>query len=109
MAMVVALLVLVAGSVLFHLLTLTYVPHYFDILPMYMVVLAMVPAVMALAGLGPAVPLAASITLYLAQLALGWDLPAEWWSDRPWFFDPFAWQLLFGFGDAKVDNEKLLL
>jgi hypothetical protein len=85
---------------LFHLLTLTYVPHYFDILPMYMVVLAMVPAVMALAGLGPAVPLAASITLYLAQLALGWDLPAEWWSDRPWFFDPFAWQLLFFTGFA---------
>ena len=85
---------------LLHLVTFTYVPHYFDILPMYMVVLAMVPAVMALARLGPAVPLAASITLYLAQLALGWDLPAEWWSDRPWFFDPFAWQLLFFSGFA---------
>ena len=85
---------------LLHLVTLTYVPHYFDILPMYMVVLAMVPAVMALARLGPAAPLAACITLYLAQLALGWDLPAEWWSDRPWFFDPFAWQLLFFAGFA---------
>jgi hypothetical protein len=85
---------------LLHLVTFTYVPHYFDILPMYMVVLAMVPAVMALARLGPAVPLVACITLYLAQLALGWDLPAEWWSDRPWFFDPFAWQLLFVAGFA---------
>ena len=85
---------------LLHLVTLTYVPHYFDILPMYMVVLAPVPVVMAPARLGPAVPLAASITLYLAQLVLGWDLPAEWWSDRPWFFDPFAWQLLFFTGFA---------
>ena len=85
---------------LLHLVTLTYVPHYFDILPMYMAVLAMVPAVMALARLGPAAPLAACITLYLAQLALGWDLPAEWWSDRPWFFNPFAWQLLFFSGFA---------
>jgi hypothetical protein len=86
---------------LLHLVTLTYVPHYFDILPMYMVVLAMVPAVMALARLGPALALAACIiTLYLAQLALGWDLPAEWWSERPWFFDPFAWQLLFFAGFA---------
>ena len=85
---------------LLHLVTFTYVPHYFDILPMYMVVLAMVPAVMALARLGPALALAACITLYLAQLALGWDLPAEWWSERPWFFDPFAWQLLFFAGFA---------
>ena len=51
-------------------------------------------------GFGPAAPLAACITLYLAQLARGWDLPAEWWSDRPWFFDPFAWQLLFFAGFA---------
>ena len=33
---------------LLHLVTLTYVPNYFDILPMYLVVLAMVPGVMAL-------------------------------------------------------------
>jgi hypothetical protein len=26
------------------------------------------------------------------------DLPAEPWSDRPWFFDPFGWQLLFYLG-----------
>ena len=30
----------------------------------------------------------------------GWDLPAEWWSDRPWFFDPFGWQLIFFTGFA---------
>ena len=82
------------------LVTLTYVPNYFDILPMYIVVLAMVPAVMALARLGPPMALAGCVTLYLAQLAFDWDLPAEWWSDRPWFFDPFGWQLIFFTGFA---------
>ena len=82
------------------LVTLTYVPNYFDILPMYIVVLAMVPAVMALARLGPSMALAGCVTLYLAQLAFNWDLPAEWWSDRPWFFDPFGWQLIFFTGFA---------
>ena len=40
-----------------HLVTLTYVPNYFDILPMYLVVLAMVPAVLALARIRPAAAL----------------------------------------------------
>jgi hypothetical protein len=52
---------------LLGLATLTYVPNYFDILPMYIVVLAMVPIVMAIARFGPAPALAASVTLYLAQ------------------------------------------
>jgi hypothetical protein len=82
------------------LVTLTYVPNYFDILPMYIVVLAMVPAVMALARVGPPMALAGCAALYVAQLAFGWDLPAEWWSGRPWFFDPFGWQLIFFTGFA---------
>ena len=85
---------------LVHLLTLTYVPNYFDILPMYIVVLAMVPAVMALGRIRPAVALAGCAALYLAQWALNWHLPAEWWSDRPWFFNPFGWQLIFFTGFA---------
>ena len=85
---------------LLHLVTLRYVPNYFDILPMYLVVLAMVPLAMALARVHPALALLASLGLYLAQARTGLDLPAEWWSDRPWFFDPFAWQLLFFTGFA---------
>jgi hypothetical protein len=83
-----------------HLLTLTYVPNYFDILPMYIVVLAMVPAVMALARVTPAAAIGFSVLLYVAQWTLGWNLPAEWWSDRPWFFNPFGWQLIFFTGFA---------
>ncbi|BBE71803.1 OpgC protein [Pleomorphomonas sp. SM30] len=79
-------------------LTLTYVPNYFDILPMYLVMLAMMPAMLALERIDPHVPLAVSFQLWLlAQFGL-LDLPAEPWSDRPWFFDPFGWQLLFFLG-----------
>jgi hypothetical protein len=83
-----------------HLVTLTYVPNYFDILPMYIVVLAMVPCVMALARCGTSVALAGCVVLYLAQWNFGWNLPAEWWSDRQWFFNPFGWQLIFFTGFA---------
>lgn len=83
-----------------HLVTLRYVPNYFDILPMYLVVLALVPALVALAALRPACALGASALLYLATWTWGWNLPAEWWSDRPWFFNPFGWQILFFTGFA---------
>ena len=88
------------GAASSHLVTLTYVPNYFDILPMYLVVLAMVPVVMALARIRPAAALAFCLLLYLAQTAFGWDFPAEWWSERGWFFNPFAWQLIFFTGFA---------
>ncbi len=83
-----------------HLVTLTYVPNLFDILPMYMAVLAMVPIVMLLHSIRPWLAFAFPPLLYLAARAFDWNLPAEWWSDRPWFFNPFTWQLLFFTGFA---------
>jgi hypothetical protein len=86
------------------LLTLTYVPNYFDILPMYIVILGLIPPMMALASVHRILPLAASVVLWLYATFGGLNLPAEWWflngSTREWFFDPFAWQLVFftGFG-----------
>jgi hypothetical protein len=80
---------------LMGLFTLTYVPNYFDILPMYMVALAILPLVMLLARLNRALAGAVCIGLYLAVQFLGLELPAEIVSDRPWYFNPFAWQLLF--------------
>jgi hypothetical protein len=80
---------------LIGLYTLTYVPNYFDILTMYMVVLAMMPAVMLLARFGPALAGAACLLLYLAVPLFNLNLPAEIAFNRPWFFNPFSWQLLF--------------
>ena len=91
------------GPNLIGLLTLTYVPNYFDILPMYLVILALIPVMIALAGLDPRLAILASVGLWVAATA-GLDLPAEFWfakpSDRAWFFNPFAWQLLFFTGFA---------
>ncbi len=84
---------------LFAFFTLTYVPNYFDILPMYMVILLMVPIVVALQRLSTWAAVAFCLGLYAAAWA-GLALPAEPWSERTWFFNPFAWQLLFFTGFA---------
>ncbi len=77
------------------LLTLTYVPNYFDILPMYLVILALLPVVLGLAKLSQILGALLICSLWgLATFGL-LGLPAEPWSDRVWFFNPFAWQLVF--------------
>ena len=82
------------------LFTLTYVPNYFDILPMYLVVLALMPVLIALAGVDLRLAAAASVALWLAANFGLLPLRAEPWSDRQWFFNPFGWQLLFFTGFA---------
>ncbi|MBC7133345.1 MAG: OpgC domain-containing protein [Roseovarius sp.] len=98
------------GPLLVGFFTLTYVPNYFDILPMYMVILVMMPLMMALSRISPwAVFGAMGLIWLLAQRAvleplglIDWHLgfPAEPWSDRKWFFNPFGWQLIFFTGFA---------
>jgi hypothetical protein len=80
---------------LLGLLGLGYVPHYFDILPLYIVVLAMVPAAMLLARLHPLAVPAASVALYAAATGFEWNFLADASDGREWYFDPFAWQLIF--------------
>lgn len=88
------------GTNLIGLMTLTYVPNLFDILPMYLVILAMIPIVMLLARV--------HVTLVFVFMAVCWILGftrtvefyAEPWSDRVWFFNPLAWQLVFFTGFA---------
>jgi hypothetical protein len=83
---------------LLGLLTLTYVPNYFDILPMYMVILALMPVMLLAERAHRALPFALMAGIWgLTQAGL-LPLPAEPWSSREWFFDPFGWQLLFFIG-----------
>jgi hypothetical protein len=82
------------------LLTLTYVPNLFDILPMYFVVLLLVPVVMLLARINLLLVGVFCFGLYWYNWFFGIDLPAEWWSDRSWYFNPFGWQLIFFTGFA---------
>lgn len=95
-------------DLIMRLMTLRYVPNYFDILPMYMVVLVMMPIIMALSRI--------NLWLVAAFMALTWTLgqsdltaalglphlalPADPSSDRTWFFNPFGWQLIFFTGFA---------
>lgn len=83
------------GRALVGLFSLTYVPNYFDILPMYFVALLMMPLVVALQRLHTGAAIAFVLALWLVVQWTGLSLPAEPWSDRPWFFNPFAWQLIF--------------
>jgi hypothetical protein len=95
------------GPNLIGLLTLTYVPNYFDILPMYLVILALIPVMMALARIDVRLAMVASVVLWMAATA-GLNIPAELWftkpSDRTWFFNPFAWQLVFFTGFALMSG-----
>lgn len=83
------------ATLLPHLFTLTYVPNYFDILPMYMLLLALIPVMLGAERIHRHLPFALIVGLW-AMTQTGFPrLPAEPWSDRPWFFDPFGWQMLF--------------
>lgn len=82
-------------SQLVGLFTLTYVPNYFDILPMYFVILLMTPLVIVLQRIRVDVAMAFCLTLYAATWIFNLSFPAEPWSDRRWFFNPLGWQLLF--------------
>ncbi|MCH2163921.1 MAG: OpgC domain-containing protein [Marinovum sp.] len=89
-----------AETNLLGLLTLTYVPNYFDILPMYLAILAMMPLMIALARMHVGLVALASVALWLLANVAGINLPAEPWSERGWFFNPLGWQLIFFTGFA---------
>ncbi|RYU59310.1 OpgC domain-containing protein [Methylolobus aquaticus] len=82
------------------LLALRYVPHYFDILPMYLVIMLWIPGVLAVAQIGRGLAMTLPVGVYLAMWV--WDLEflADPVGDRPWFFNPFGWQLIFFIGYA---------
>lgn len=88
------------GAQLVGLFTLTYVPNYFDILPMYIGVLCMVPVVVLCQRIHTGVAIGFVFGLYALALVFGWNFPAEPWSDRQWYFNPLGWQLLFFTGFA---------
>src|SRR5258708_24444278 len=80
---------------LIGLFTLTYVPHYFDILPVYIVVLAMVPVAMLLARINSLLVPAVSVVLYIAAVRLVLRFPANADDQAEWYFNPFSWHLIF--------------
>ncbi|MEO8937196.1 MAG: OpgC domain-containing protein [Burkholderiaceae bacterium] len=82
---------------LLEALTLRFRPANLDILPLYIVLLFFFPFVLRALRVMPLATLAASFALYLAARFIGWNLPTSV-EGIGWFFNPFAWQLLFFVG-----------
>jgi len=70
---------------------------YFNILPLYVVLMASAPAILALARFSPNAALATALGAYGAVKWFGIDLP-NWPEPGGWFFNPLAWQLVFTLG-----------
>jgi hypothetical protein len=86
-------------DVIFGVITLTYQPKYFDILPLYVVLLAFIPLFSALRRAGKSVPIIVSLALWVASQA-GLNLPGDRLGAHEWYFNPFAYQLIFFVGWA---------
>ncbi len=78
-------------------MTLTFLPNYLDILPLYVVILGMLPLVLIGLRVHWALPLGGSLATYTAAQLTGWNLP-NMQSSAVWFFNPLAWQFLFVLG-----------
>ncbi|MGZ3410341.1 MAG: OpgC domain-containing protein [Xanthobacteraceae bacterium] len=81
---------------LMQALMLKFKPANMDVLPLYIVLLAgFAPFIWLLLRL-PTLALGASALIYVLSLRFDWNLPA--YPGGTWVFNPFAWQLIFGFG-----------
>ena len=82
---------------------LAYTPHFLAILPLYIVILFMMPALLYLSQRNLILPFAISFGLYVAtQVFPAINLPSYPWGEEinypwgnGWGFNPFAWQFLF--------------
>ena len=70
---------------------------YLNILPLYIVLLAWFPVLFWLLRRSPALALGVSLGVYALAKFGGLNLPSYPNNDG-WFFNPFAWQLLFSIG-----------
>jgi len=68
-----------------------------NILPMYIVMLLMTPALLLLARRGDWLMLGASAGLYAVTRVFELNMPT-WPLEGGWYFNPLAWQLLFAIG-----------
>jgi hypothetical protein len=81
---------------IFQALLLKFKPVNMDVLPLYIVLLLLFPPMLFLLLRSPNVALGGSAIVYALAWRLDWNLPA--YPNGVWFFNPFAWQLLFVFG-----------
>ncbi|WP_395665351.1 OpgC family protein [Methylocella sp.] len=88
------------------LMLLTYQLGYFNILPLYVALMAAAPAIALLHRRGPTLLLALSFALYAFALVFGVNLPT-WPIEGSWFFNPLSWQFIFCLGFALAGADGL--
>jgi len=76
-------------------LILKFKPVNMDVLPLYIVLMLAFPLILRALLHRPNLTLLASAVLYVLARWFGWNLPA--FPTGQWYFNPFAWQLLFVF------------
>jgi hypothetical protein len=77
-------------------LALKFKPVDLDVLPLYIVLVLALPAVLWSLVKFPRWTLLGSAVLYVLARIFDWNLPS--FPGGKWYFNPFAWQLLFVFG-----------
>ena len=77
-------------------LMLKYKPLNLDVLPLYVVLMGFFPPILWLMLRHRNWIMLGSVLLYFAARQFGWNLPA--YPSGVWYFNPFAWQLLFMLG-----------
>lgn len=81
---------------IFQALLLKFKPVNMDVLPLYIVLMILFAPILWVLLRNATLALAMSVALYVGAWHFGWNLPA--YPAGGWFFNPFAWQLLFVFG-----------
>ncbi len=81
---------------------MAYLPHYLDILPLYIVLFAALPLIILGLRYHPLLPLAAALLCYGAANTFGVNLPNLGQADG-WFLNPFTWALLFVLGATTAE------
>lgn len=77
-------------------LLLKFKPVNLDVLPLYIVLMGLFPPVLWLMLRQPDLTMLASIVLWLVARYFGWNFAA--YPAGTWYFNPYAWQVLFIFG-----------
>jgi hypothetical protein len=72
---------------------------YFDILPLYVVLMLLAPAIALIHRWAPHLVLPISLAIYLQAIILQVSVPT-WPTEGHWFFNPFCWQAVFVLGFA---------
>jgi hypothetical protein len=87
-------------------LTLSYLPRFLDILPLYLILLAAAPVLIYIVKRDPWLALIMSGLIYAMVRMTGFNLSAGH-DGQGWTFNPFAWQFLYTIGIATGHFSKV--